>query len=139
MPYLLRRFPAERVLAYAFYTGAASFLLVPFFKDGVILGLIAFAFGLGIGCGQPITMMLTFSNSAEGRSGEALGLRMTANHLTRVVGPMLFGWIGSVFGLPPIFWINALMLASGGALSSSSSSRGGRNAPHQPDYCSLPT
>ena len=28
-----------------------------------------------MGCGQPITMMMTFSNSATGRSGEVMGLR----------------------------------------------------------------
>jgi hypothetical protein len=31
---------------------------------------------------------------------------------------VLFGWAGSVFGLPSIFWANALLLASGGALTS---------------------
>ncbi|HWI14361.1 MAG TPA: MFS transporter, partial [Burkholderiales bacterium] len=117
MPYLIGRFGEEKLLAYAFYLGAASFVLVPFFKSAVVLGAISFAFGLGMGCGQPITMMMTFSSSAEGRSGEALGLRLTVNHLTRVVGPVLFGALGSAFGLPSIFWLNALLLASGGALS----------------------
>jgi MFS family permease len=117
MPYLIKRFGEEKVLAYAFYLGAASFLVVPFCKSAILLGVIAFMFGLGMGCGQPITMMMTFSSSAEGRSGEALGMRLTANHLTRVVGPVIFGWLGSAFGLPSIFWLNALMLASGGVLS----------------------
>lgn len=119
MPRLLVRLGEERVLAYAFYLGAASFVLVPFFKSAAVLALISFAFGLGMGCGQPITMMLTFSGSAQGRSGEVLGLRLTANHLTRVIGPVMFGSLGSAFGLFPVFWLNALMLASGGALSRS--------------------
>ena len=70
-----------------------------------------------MGCGQPITMMLTFSNSAEGHSGEVLGLRITINHLTRMIGPVVFGAIGSAFGIFPMFWINALMLVSGGTLT----------------------
>jgi hypothetical protein len=61
--------------------------------------------------------MMTFSNSAEGRSGEAMGLRFTVNQLTRVVVPVVFGSIGSMFGLFPVFWINALMLATGGAIT----------------------
>lgn len=117
MPRLLGRFPVEAVLACAFYLGAASFLLLPFFSSTVVLALIAFTFGLGIGCGQPITMMLTFSHSAEGRSGEALGLRLTVNNLTRVVVPVVFGSIGSAFGLFAVFWGNASMLAAGGLLS----------------------
>ena len=107
----------EKVLAYAFFLGAASFMLVPFFSNVAMLVLLSFVFGLGIGgCGGPIVTMLTFTNSAQGRSGEALGLRMTINHLTRVVSPLAFGAIGSAFGLLPVFWISALMLASGGTL-----------------------
>lgn len=119
IPYLLERFSETKVLAYAFFVGAAAFLLVPFFKSALLLGLIAFVFGLGMGCGQPITMMMMYSSSAEGRSGEALGLRMTANHTTRVVGPVIFGWLGTMFGLASIFWVNAMMLITGGALSRS--------------------
>ena len=117
LPQLIAKLTEDRVLAYAFYLGAASFLLVPFFKDATMLSLLSFTFGFGMGCGQPIVTMLMFSHSAEGRSGEALGLRMTANHLTRLVGPVLFGSVGSAFGLAPIFWINALMLGAGGWLS----------------------
>ena len=74
-----------------------------------------------MGCGQPIVTMQMFTNSAEGRSGEALGLRMTVNHLTRVVGPVLFGVIGSSFGLAAVFWINGLMLGGGSAITRSTS------------------
>ena len=46
-----------------------------------------------------------------------LGLRMTVNHLTRVVGPVMFGAIATGFGLFAVFWVNALMLGSGSVLS----------------------
>jgi MFS family permease len=117
LPRLIASIGAERVLRYAFYLGAASFVVLPFFKGAFVLAVIAFIFGLGMGCGQPITMMMTFSSSATGRSGEIMGLRISVNHFTRVVGPMLFGWIGSAFGLPPVFWANALLLGSGGLWS----------------------
>jgi hypothetical protein len=58
-----------------------------------------------------------FSHSTEGRSGEALGLRITVNHLTRVVSPVVFGSIASAFGVLPLFWISAVMLGAGGALA----------------------
>ena len=70
-----------------------------------------------MGCGQPITMMLMFSSSAEGRSGEALGLRMIVNHSTRLVAPVVFGAIGSAFGLSRVFWVSALMMGAGSLLS----------------------
>ncbi len=117
LPLLIARLTEERVLAYAFFIGAATLILVPFFKSAPFLMLISFAFGVGMGCGQPITMMLTFNASAEGRSGEALGLRITINHMARVIVPVVFGAIGSGFGLFPVFWVKAFMLASGGALT----------------------
>lgn len=117
LPRLIARFKEEKVLAYAFYVGAASLLVVPLVKNATILALISFIFGLGMGCGGPIVTMLMFGSSPEGRSGETLGLKMTVNHFTKVVSPVLFGSIASAFGLLPTFWINALMLGAGGILS----------------------
>lgn len=117
MPRLIARFHEEKLLSFAFYIGAVSLIFIPFFRSAVLLAATAFVFGLGLGCGAPITLMLTYSQSPQGRSGEALGLRMTANHLARVIGPLVFGTIGSAFGLFPVFWISALMMASGGILS----------------------
>jgi MFS family permease len=119
LPSLIFRLTEEKVLAFSFFTGAASFLLVPFFQSTVALALIAFAFGLGMGCGQPITLMMTYGASPQGRSGEAMGLRVTVNHMTRVIVPVVFGSVGSMFGLLPVFWINALLLVSGGAITRS--------------------
>ncbi len=119
LPWLINRFSMQGVLFMAFFVAAGGFILVPMFQNPVILCVIAFVFGLGASCGQPITMSLSFSNASEGRSGEAMGLRMTINHLTRVVGPMIFGSIGSVFGLVAVFWANAALLAAGGAMTRS--------------------
>jgi len=66
-----------------------------------------------------LTVMLMFSRSAEGRSGQTLGMRLTANNFVRVTGPIVFGAIGSAFGLPPVFWINAAIMAVGALMSQS--------------------
>jgi predicted MFS family arabinose efflux permease len=117
MPQLLKRWSVEKLLACSFGLGAVTFALVPLFQQGWILMLTSFMFGIGMGCCQPITLMLTFSGSTEGRSGEALGLRLTVNHLTRVITPLLFGAIGSVFGLFAVFWGNAALLGGGGLIT----------------------
>jgi hypothetical protein len=61
--------------------------------------------------------MLVFSRAPEGRSGEALGMRVTINQFTHIVVPIVFGTIGSVFGVAPVFAVNALILAGGGWLN----------------------
>jgi MFS family permease len=117
LPQLVGRLTVEKVLAYSFLIGAAGFMLVPLFRNIVVLSLLSFCFGVGMGCGQPITLMMTFSSSAKGRSGEAMGVRVTVNHFTRVIVPVVFGSIGSVFGLIPVFWLNSLLLVSGSLAS----------------------
>ena len=126
MPRLIARLGEERLLEYSFYLGAASFMLVPLCRNSLVLGLISFTFGLGMGCGQPLTLMLMFSRSPEGRSGETLGVRLTANNIMRVIGPAFFGSIGSMFGLFPVFWISAIMMGSGGVLSRTKHGRAGK-------------
>lgn len=91
-----------------------GFILVPFFDSAVALAVCSFLFGLGIGCGQPITTMLIFSRSPAGRSGETFGLRQTVNNALRVSAPPLFGLVATAFGLPPVFYLSALMMGGGG-------------------------
>ena len=117
LPRLVARFTEEKLLAYSLYIGAVGFLLAPFSGSAIILALISFVFGLGMGCSQPLVLMLMFSRSAPGRSGATLGLRLTVNNLMRAIGPPAFGAIGTAFGLLSVFWINAVMMGAGGVLS----------------------
>jgi len=120
---LIKRVPGKTLLAWVFFTGAIGFALVPFSGSAAVLGLIAFIFGLGMGIGIPLTVILMFASSAEGRSGQTLGLRLTANNFVRVTGPVVFGAIGSALGLPAVFWIVAAVMVGGGLLA-----RAGKNA-----------
>ena len=114
---LVTKFGEERLLAYSFYLGAAGFMLVPFCHSALPLAIVSFIFGCGMGCGQPITLMLMFSHSPQGRTGETLGLRLTVNNLMRVLGPALFGSVGSAFGLAAVFGLNALVMVIGGVMA----------------------
>jgi predicted MFS family arabinose efflux permease len=114
---LIARFGEEKLLAYSFYLGAAGFMLVPFCASVLPLVAVSFIFGCGMGCGQPITLMLMFAHSPQGRTGETLGLRLTVNNLMRVLGPAVFGSVGSAFGLFAVFWINALVMGAGGVMA----------------------
>jgi MFS family permease len=114
---LVARFRAEGVLAYAFYFGAGALMLVPLFKGAFMLGLLSFIFGLGMGCGQPVVTMLMFTSSTDGRSGEALGLKVTVNHITKLLSPIVFGAIASALGLPAMFWLNAALMGTGGIVA----------------------
>jgi MFS family permease len=116
MPALLRRWSPETVLLWSLYAGCIMYFLFPLFESALLLAVMSFALGLGMGCGQPLTMSLIYSRAPEGRSGEALGLRVSINNFMHIVVPLLFGTVGSLLGVAPVFIANALILGSGGVL-----------------------
>ena len=117
LPVLVKRWGPDAVFNGSLYVSAAAFLLFPLFSSAAALAAIALVLGLGMGCAQPVTLMLIFSRAPEGRSGEALGMRVTINQITHIAVPVLFGTIGSFFGVAPVFITNALILAGGGLLN----------------------
>ena len=114
---LVKRIHADRLLVGVFLAGAAGCVLAPLATDGLTLGAIAFFYGLGMGIGVPLTVILMYESSSKGRSGQTLGMRLTANNLVRMGGPMVFGTIGAAFGLSGVFWVLGTLMLGGGLLS----------------------
>jgi len=117
MPRATRRMGEVGVLTASLFIAGTVYLLVPFVDKAPLLALIAFMLGVGLGCAQPLTIILTYNHAPPGRSGEALGLRLTVNKLTQIVVPLAFGAMGTAFGLLPVFWANGAFLLTGGFLS----------------------
>jgi len=114
---LVEKYPGEKLLTWVFLTGAVGFALVPFTGNAWVLGAVAFLFGLGMGIGIPLTVILMFANSSDGRSGQTLGIRLTVNNTVRMSGPMAFGAIGTVVGVSAVFWLLAGAMLVGAGLA----------------------
>jgi len=117
LPAFVKRWGPDTVFNGSLYVSSAAFLLVPFFNDVYTLSAVALVLGLGMGCAQPVTLMLIFNRAPEGRSGEALGMRVTINQFIHIMAPVVFGTLGSLFGVAPVFYMNSLILAGGGMLN----------------------
>jgi MFS family permease len=117
MPRATRRIGEVGVLTASLFMAGATYFLVPLVSLAPLLGLMAFLLGIALGCAQPLTIILTYNHAPPGRSGEALGLRLTVNKLTQIAVPLAFGALGSAFGLIPVFWANGALLLTGGFLS----------------------
>jgi MFS family permease len=117
LPALVKRRGAETVFSWALYVSSVAFLLFPLFNGALALAAVAFVLGLGMGCAQPVTLMLIFNRAPQGRSGEALGMRVTINQFMHITVPVVFGSLGSAFGVAPVFITNALIMAGGGILN----------------------
>lgn len=116
MPAIVKRLGAEKVLIVSMFVAATSYTAVPFITHMVALCVMCFILGLGTGCGQPLSLALIYERAPGGRSGEALGLRATLNNFTHMVTPLLFGALGTAFGVAPVFLCNSVMLLSGGVI-----------------------
>lgn len=111
LPALLRRFPPGHIMPACLGIAAAAFLALPVTESVYGLAALSFVIGLGLGCSQPLLMVMAFEQAPAGRTGEVTGLRLTANNTARVVIPLIAGTLGAAFGAAPVFWMNALNLA----------------------------
>lgn len=117
LPGLVKRWSADAVFNGSLYVSAVAFLAFPLFDSAPALAAVALVLGLGMGCAQPVTLMLVYSRAPEGRSGEALGMRVTINQMMHIAVPILFGTLGTVFGVAPVFIVNSLIMAGGAVLN----------------------
>ena len=113
MPALCRRYGEMRVLTWSLLMSGLTLVLYPALRDPVLLAAAAFMLGLGLDCGQTLSTILTYNHAPPGRSGEALGMRLTVNKFTQILVPLVFGSLGSAFGILPIFWTSAALLLAG--------------------------
>jgi len=130
MPMLVRRSSEEAALFGSLILAAAVFLMFPFVTSVALLMAISFLLGLGLGCGSPLSLIITYNRAPEGRSGEAMGMRQTANKFIQVLVPAAVGTLGSAFGVVPAFWLDSLLLAWGALIMKSDArSRTGETGP----------
>jgi MFS family permease len=114
LPLLVRRWGEDPVMTAAMVTAGITFLLFPFVEQVAYLLVLSFIFGLGLGVGQPLSVIMTYNRAPPGRTGEALGLRFTLVNLTHMVIPITFGTIGSALGMVTVFLANSALMLGGG-------------------------
>jgi predicted MFS family arabinose efflux permease len=117
LPAMVKRWSADTVFNTSLYVSASAFLFFPLLTNAPALAALALVLGLGMGCAQPVTLMLIYNRAPDGRSGEALGMRVTINQFMHIAVPIIFGSLGTAFGIAPVFFINSVILAGGGLLN----------------------
>lgn len=119
MPALVRRSGEERVFSVSMFVAGAACIGFSLVASFIPLLAMSFVLGLGLGCGAPLSMTLSYNRAPAGRWGEAIGLRQTVNKAIEATIPVVFGFVSTAFGVMPVYWLGALMLAGGGWLMDS--------------------
>ena len=113
MPWLVRRWGEERTMTASMVLAGVTFLVLPFVEQVTFLLALSFALGLGLGAGQPLSVIMTYNRAPAGRTGEALGARFTVVNVTHFTIPLAAGTIGAALGVVTVFFANAALMLGG--------------------------
>lgn len=111
--HLVNKFGRNHILLLTMIMSGVSYSLIPFFYEPTPLILLSLVLGAGLGLGQPLSLVFALNSSPQGRQGEVLGLRITINRGAQFFAPLLFGAVGTVAGISPIFWVSGGFLLIG--------------------------
>lgn len=117
MPALIKKFGEERTLTYCLFISGITFVFLPFSNNFLVLAILSFILGLGLGCGAPLSIAISYNCAPEGREGEVLGTRLMVNKIVQFFAPLIFGTLGTFISIIPIFWANAIIFLRGGTIS----------------------
>jgi MFS family permease len=113
LPTLVKKLGRQNVLYLTLLFAGVSFVLTPFFTKMHMFFILAALMGIGLGCGQPLSMTTTYNASPESRTAEALGIRLAISRLSQVIAPLLFGFIGTYGGISLVFYLSGALLFGG--------------------------
>jgi MFS family permease len=114
IPPITKRYGERAMLAGAFIISGVAFMAFPLTTSAPLLAASAFVLGLGLGCGQPLSMILSFNAGPPGRSAEAISMRLAVSYGAHVFVPPAFGIVGAaVGGVATIFWTCAAIMGCG--------------------------
>ncbi|HWO76121.1 MAG TPA: MFS transporter [Bacillus sp. (in: firmicutes)] len=110
---LIYTFGRDLVLLASVCIAGIAFLLVPLTSNVLLYFILSGLMGLGLGCGQPLSMATTYNASPISRTGEVLGLRLAGNRLSQLIAPVFFGLVGTWAGVISVFYVSGTLLLGG--------------------------
>lgn len=116
MPWIADRMRPWTVIMASCAVSAAAYVAMPFAGNVILLMLLLFTLGIGLGAPQPMVLSILHDAAPPGRGGEAVGVRILLINGCQTIMPLLFGMIGTL-GMLPVFWATAGILAGGGWLA----------------------
>ena len=123
IPPVTGRWGERAMIAAALALSCVAFIAIPLTENPWLLGAASFVAGLGLGCGQPLSMILSFNAAPQGRSAEAIAMRLAVSYGAHVMIPPVFGALGTALGLAPVFWTCAMLMGGGAALNRDGATR----------------
>ena len=117
LPWIARHWHEHQIVTVAMLSTGVLFGLYPFMPNPWSMGVCSVLLGLVLGSVQPMIMSTLHQITPEHRQGEALGLRLLSINASSVLMPSLFGAVGAVAGVSPLFWVVGASVGLGSRLA----------------------
>lgn len=112
MPVVASKVSECTVAITAMVSACVLFALYPLVPGAAGMMVCSVLLGVVLGSVQPMVMSLIHQITPAHRQGEALGLRMVAINTSSVTMPLIFGSVGTVLGVAPLFWAVSALVGS---------------------------
>lgn len=117
LPWIGRHWHEHQIVTAAMLSTGVLFGLYPFMPNPWAMGVCSVMLGLVLGSVQPMIMSTLHQITPEHRQGEALGLRLMSINASSVLMPSLFGAVGAVAGVSPVFWVVGASVGMGSRMA----------------------
>ncbi|MEH6948691.1 MFS transporter [Bacillus sp. JJ634] len=104
LPWVSKRVDRDVIITISIFVSGIMYMLNPLSNHILWLSILSIILGFCTGICQPLSIFATIIALPKERVAEGLGLRLTFNKLTQVVGPLSLGSLSSVFGIPGVFY-----------------------------------
>ena len=118
---LTRRIGRGRLLGLSTAVPAVVLAPLPLLESPAVLFAVMLVSGLGLGLGQPLSLVWIAQTAPPDMRGTAVGVRLTGNRLGQVTIPLLVGGLVGAAGLGGVFVSMAAMLVGSSLLTASGS------------------
>ncbi|MBM3341982.1 MAG: MFS transporter [Betaproteobacteria bacterium] len=113
LPWIVHRIDERTMIIVAMTVTGLMLALIPLVHSVPLLMLVSFVLGIGLGGTQPMIMTMLYEKAPAGRGGEAVGMRTQLLNITQAGIPLIFGALGSILGMTPVFFAMAAAILWG--------------------------
>ena len=113
LPFISRHVKEHQIITFAMASTGVIFAFYPLMPTPWAMGACSVMLGLVLGTVQPMIMSTLHQITPPHRQGEALGLRLMSINASSVFMPMVFGAVGAIAGVAPVFWVVGAAVGAG--------------------------
>ena len=113
LPFISRHVKEHQIITFAMASTGLIFAFYPLMPTPWAMAACSILLGLVLGTVQPMIMSTLHQITPPHRQGEALGLRLMSINASSVFMPMVFGTVGAIAGVAPVFWVVGAAVGGG--------------------------